>query len=140
MLVKGFDGKEYDWKPRSADVEDRYRSQLHIKIRNLLREMFPFDIIIEETLLPGSNRFLKKKELTADFYLPTRSLIIEAHGEQHYSYNSFFFKNKYEFAKAQRRDLDKKDWCKMNNITLIELKHSDDLDTWRNQIDSRQYN
>jgi hypothetical protein len=92
---------------------------------------------MEEVTLPGSNRFTNKKELTADFFLPNRSLVVEAHGEQHYLYNSFFFKNKFEFAKAQRRDSDKKEWCKMNSVALIELKYSDSIDAWRQQIESR---
>ncbi len=137
MLVIGFDNKEYNWKPRGADFSDTSKSNLHLKIRQLLREVYPFDIIMEEVALPGSNRFTNKKELTADFFLPNRSLVVEAHGEQHYLYNSFFFKNKFEFAKAQRRDSDKKEWCKMNSVALIELKYSDSIDVWRQQIESR---
>ncbi len=137
MLIVGFSGKEYNWKPRGADFSDTSKSNLHLKIRQLLREVYPFDIIMEEVTLPGSNRFTNKKELTADFFLPNRYLVVEAHGEQHYMYNPFFFKNKFEFAKAQRRDLDKKEWCKINNIAIIELKYSDSIDTWRQQIESR---
>jgi hypothetical protein len=138
MLITGFNGKQHNWKPRGADFSDSSRSNLHLKIRDLLREIYPFDVIMEEVTLPGSNRFANKKELTADFFLPNRSMIIEAHGEQHYLYNSFFFKNKFEFAKAQRRDLDKKAWCESNNIQIIELKYSDSIDFWRQQIVSRR--
>lgn len=136
MIIIDLKGKEHNWKPRSGDFLDSHKSALHLKIRKFLKECFPFDIIMEEVSLPGSSRF-SKKDLMADFYLPNRSLVIEAHGEQHYSYNSFFFKNKLEFSKAQRRDLEKKEWCESNGLRIIELKFSDTTEQWRYQIESR---
>jgi len=136
MIVKGLNGKEYTWKPRGSDTCDEHKSKLHLQIRDLLKELFPFDIILEEVILPGTSR-LKRKDLIADFYIPNRSLIVEGHGEQHYKYNNFFYKNKFEFAKAQRRDTDKIQWCEINNIRIVSLNHSDKIDTWRNTIEQR---
>ena len=136
MIVKGLDGKEYNWKPKGADACDEYKSKLHLGIRNLLKEIYPFDIILEEVSLPGTSK-LKGKDLIADFYIPNRLLIVEAHGEQHYKYNSFFYKNKFEFAKAKKRDMDKLQWCELNNIRVVSLSYSDKIDTWRNTIEQR---
>lgn len=135
MIVTGLDNKEYDWKPKSSDCLEN-KSALHNRVRDVLREIFPYDIIMEEVELIGS-RTSKKRELTADFYIPNRSLIIEAHGEQHYAYNSFFYKNKYEFLKAQTRDRDKELWCAQNNIRYISLSYKDKPEIWRNQIEHR---
>lgn len=135
MIIVGLDNKEYDWKPRSSDCLEN-KSGLHNKVREVLREIFPFDVIMEEVELIGS-RTSKKRELTADFYVPNRAIIVEAHGEQHYAYNSFFYKNKYEFLKAQTRDRDKEQWCLQNNIKYIALSYKDKPEKWREQIECR---
>jgi hypothetical protein len=138
MIIIGLNGKEYNWKPKSADTIDEHKSKLHLKIKKLLKEIYPFDIILEEVTLPGSSNLLKKKDLIADFYIPNRCLIVEAHGEQHYEYNSFFFKNKFQFLKAQKRDNDKIQWCNLNNIKIIALNFADSIETWRQQIEYRE--
>ena len=39
-----------------------------------------------------------------DFYLPEKNILLECNGIQHYEYNTFFFKKKSDFTKAQERD------------------------------------
>lgn len=39
-----------------------------------------------------------------DFYLPEINTLLEVNGEQHYTFNKKFYKNKSEFLKAQERD------------------------------------
>ncbi len=136
MNIIGLDGKEYEWKAKGSDALEN-KSALHNKVRHFLRELFPYDIIIEEVELIGSRDWKKKRPLTADFYIPNRNLIVEAHGEQHYSYSSFFYKSKLDFLKSQKRDADKIRWCNQNNINIIVLKHSDKEEVWRQQIESR---
>jgi hypothetical protein len=136
MKIIGLDGKEYDWKPRGSSALDN-KSSLHQNVKLLLKEIFPFDIIMEEVELIGSRDWKGKKELSVDFYIPNRNLMVEAHGEQHYSYSSFFYKQKFNFLKAKKRDCDKIRWCEQNQISLIVLNHKDKPDTWRQQIESR---
>ena len=38
---------------------------------------------------------------------------------------------------SKRRDKIKLEWCEINNINLIELKYSDNIDLWRQQIERR---
>lgn len=136
MNIIGLDGKEYEWKAKGSDALEN-KSALHNKVRHFLRELFPYDIIIEEVELIGSRDWKKKRPLTADFYIPNRNLIVEAHGEQHYTYSSFFYKSKLDFLKSQKRDADKIRWCNQNNINIIVFKHSDKEEIWREQIESR---
>jgi hypothetical protein len=136
MNIIGLDGKEYEWKAKGSDALEN-KSALHNKVRHFLRELFPYDIIIEEVELIGSRDWKKKRPLTADFYIPNRNLIVEAHGEQHYTYSSFFYKSKLDFLKSQKRDTDKIRWCNQNNINIIVFKHSDKEEIWREQIESR---
>jgi hypothetical protein len=134
MIIKGLDDREYTWNPTTSQSSGKKRSKLHNKAKDLLREVFPHDRILEELSLPGTKSGHRKSTLYADIFLPNRRMIIEVHGEQHYKYNSFFFNNKLEFYKARARDNDKKEWCRINNIELIELSYNEDIDEWRRKI------
>ena len=137
MKVIGLDGRKRYWdlsKYKNAKTSSRPRSQYHIKARKLLRSIFPRDKILEEVSLPGSNTKIRKSTLFADFFIPNRSLMVEVHGQQHYKYNAFYHKRKINFYKAQARDRDKLEWCCVNDIRIVVLKYSDDLDKWEEQI------
>lgn len=134
MKIQGLDGKEYSWIPSNNIVETEKRSGLHNKARQLLKEKYPNDRILEELVLPGTKTSNRKSTLKADFFIPTRSLIVEVHGSQHVEFNNFFFKDKMEFYKAQARDRDKKTWCELNEFALIELFHNESIDEWKEKI------
>ena len=130
MKITGLAGKPYTWNltthvPYKDD--NRPRSQHHIRARSLLTEEFPYDRILEEVSLPGCGLF-------ADFYIPKRKLMIEVHGSQHYEFNSFFYKSKADFYKAQTRDKKKASWANLNNITYVALPHTESNDEWRKRI------
>ncbi len=105
--------------------------------RKLLAEMFKGYTVLEEVKLPGSRCPSKKSALFLDFFIPSLSLGIEVHGQQHYEFCKFFHKTKAGFLTAKKRDFIKEDWCELNSIELIVLKYSDSIEHWRNQIDSR---
>ena len=137
MKVKGINGKEYVWNLTSYDVfndDSRKRSKYHIRARKLLKEIFNSYRILEEVKLPGSTSLHRKSVLYLDFYIPTISLAIEVHGQQHYEYSPFFHKNKADFLKSKTRDEDKIEWCDLNGIQLITLKYSESDDEWRKRI------
>ena len=134
MKIQGLDGKEYSWIPSNNIVETEKRSGLHNKARQLLKERYPNDRILEELILPGTKTDNRKSTLKADFFIPTRSLIVEVHGSQHVEFNNFFFKDKMEFYKAQARDRDKKRWCELNQFAIIELFHNESTEEWKEKI------
>ena len=139
MKVLGLDGREHSWNL----TKSKYRfgkkkcSKNHKKARFVLKDLFPHDIILEEVTLPGSTTTARKKPLYADFFLPSQNLIIEVHGEQHYTYNNFFYKTKQEFYRAKARDRDKSRWFEINSITLITLSYLETEDEWRERIINR---
>ena len=140
MKVKGLNKKEYTLdlgKYIVREDDSKKRSKYHIAARNLLREIFSGYSVLEEVKLPGSRCPSKKSVLFLDFFVPSAMLGIEVHGEQHYEYIPFFHKSKAEFAMSKRRDKIKLEWCEINNINLIELKYSDNIDLWRQQIECR---
>lgn len=134
MKIIGLDSQEYSWIPSNNIVDTEKRSGLHNKAKELLKERYPNDRILEELVLPGTKTATRKSTLKADFFIPVRKLIIEVHGEQHTEFNNFFFKSKMDFYKAQARDRDKKQWCEINNFELIELFHNESIEEWRSKI------
>lgn len=133
MKVFGLDGKEYSWNLVNRTSRANF-SDLHKKAKKLLKELFPLDTLIEEIALPGTKTTLRKQFLFADFFIPQQRLIVEVQGEQHYKDNRHFFPTKMDFFKAQARDRDKRSWCEINNIRLVELPFSEDEDEWTKRI------
>lgn len=108
------------------------KSQYHLKARQLLQELFPANPIYEEVPLPGTTK--SGKMLCADFFLPTQSMIVEVHGEQHYTDNSFFYASRMEFLQAKKRDSNKQEWCEINKLIYIELPYKESLDEWKRRL------
>lgn len=117
MIVKGLDGKDHKLILRNKQ-ERASCSSYHEKCRELLKQIYPLDTIIEELTIPGGS-----SSMYLDFFLPLRKLAIEIQGEQHYSFNTYFFKSKLDYAKAIGRDKKKKEFCTINNFTFLELKY-----------------
>ena len=130
MKVIGLDACEYTWNPKTGGGK---RSKLHQKAKTVLDSCFPHDRILEEVTLPGT-KTVRSKCLRADFYIPNRNLIVEVHGEQHFRFNAFHYDDKLAFFRAQARDRSKTEWCKLNEIRLIQLNYNEDEDEWRNKI------
>ena len=83
----------------------------------------------------GRFTLTKNKSLRADFYIPNRTLVVEVHGQQHFKFNSFHFKDKLSFFRAQARDKNKIEWCNINDIRIVQLNYNEDIDEWRNKIE-----
>lgn len=60
----------------------------------------------------------------ADIYFPSHNLIVEFHGEQHYTYPNFFHKTKKAFTDAQHRDTLKKALIEEHGMRYIEWKYN----------------
>jgi len=135
MNIIGLDGKNYNWNAAACQAVTENRSSLHLKAKELLDNLFPYDRILEEVSLPGSKTERRKSTLRADFFIPNRRMIVEVHGEQHYKFNKFFYKNKLSFYKAKARDAEKKEWCQINDIKLVEFNYDEDIDGWRRKIE-----
>ena len=67
---------------------------------------------------------VKNGLLSYDFYLPTKNMLIEFQGEQHYKpFDLFGGEEKYKVQKEH--DLRKKNYAKSHNITLVEIMYKD---------------
>lgn len=79
-----------------------------------------------------------KTYLPFDFYLPDYNVCIEFQGKQHYEEGFYFHlsynKNDIEKATKQfktitKHDQIKRDFCKRNNIALLEIRYDDNIQT-----------
>lgn len=92
-----------------------YQSSGERQIKEILEE---YNISFEqEKTLP----YLEyKKPLYFDFFLPEYSIAIEYQGPQHFKPIDFFG-GKESFEEQKQRDDLKRNWCKVNNVELIEV-------------------
>ena len=140
LKAVGFDGRERNWNLSKCVVsgdQKRPRSKLHILARNILKEEFPYDTILEEVPLVGSHKPSRKSTLYVDFFIPSHSLAIEVHGRQHFEFVAHFHGDRKGFRKSKARDRDKENWLQNNNIDLIVLSYSGTEDEWRTSIINR---
>jgi|14BtaG_2_1085337.scaffolds.fasta_scaffold00392_2 hypothetical protein len=130
MKVYDFDDREYNWPPsgHEVDIDDRRkRSDLHLRTRAILKSLYPTQSVLEEVPLPGMRLFL-------DFFLPSRKVCIEVHGQQHYNYTEHFHGDKMGFLRAKANDNRKIEWCHHNNLRIVELPYNESDDDWREKI------
>lgn len=59
-----------------------------------------------------------------DFYLPQYNCFIEYNGEQHYNSRAY---GEDHLKKQQARDKEVRQYCKDNNINLIEIRYDEDI-------------
>lgn len=132
MKVKSLDGRISHWKITGYLIKNndsRNRSQHHLRARQFLIDNFRSYEILEEVAIKPR---LKTQYL--DFYLPKLKLAVEVHGKQHYDYIPFFHKSLPGFVKHKERDMQKLEWCKLNNINLLELPYNESNEQWRARL------
>jgi hypothetical protein len=82
----------------------------------LIRRIYGFNsLILEEFPLPGERLWL-------DFFMPHHKLAFEYQGKQHDEFVKLFHGDKSGFQKSQERDIRKREWCQLNEITLVEIR------------------
>ncbi len=129
MKVIGLDGRVHQLTlPLNERNRKRDCSEPHERARRLLHRLFSCDRIHEELYLPGSGG------LYLDFLLLSRKMAVEVHGEQHYSFVPFFHHSIQGFIESKQKDANKRSWCELNNIKLIELKHDQSDEQWESII------
>lgn len=95
---------------------------------NIRRWLLKHDIINfkqDEVTLPNENPRCKRQFLRPDFWLPDYNLFIEYNGEQHYEDVDYFFDDNFTFEDQQIRDQTLRDYCRKNNIQLLEIPYTE---------------
>ena len=65
--------------------------------------------------------------VSLDFYNANEKIAVEVQGAQHTKFVEFFHKTKADYINQLRRDKQKKDFCELNNITLVEIFPDDTI-------------
>lgn len=134
MKVRDLSGKESSWlltgRTVSCTNDRTARSELHISTRKLLTELYPTMTILEEVPIKLTHSDLAY----LDFYIPLLKIAIEVQGEQHFKFTPFFHGTMNGFLKAKRIDNNKKEWCEINRITLLEFSFDESIDEWKDKL------
>lgn len=119
MKLLNLDGREVRVQidPTRYPIRSREqcRSQGQFHLGQMLQSIYPGGLILEEFSIPGTR-------LAIDFYMPHRKMAFEFQGVQHDERNTFFHRSESDFKQQQRRDTQKRNWCELNEITLIEVR------------------
>lgn len=136
MIVKDLDGNSHSWHLTGYIAKGRIgnKSSFHLEARSLLTNQFPTLQILEEVPI----QIRRSETLFLDFYLPLKKMAVEVHGEQHYKFIGFYHTNLLGFIKSQKRDNEKTEWCKINNIRQVILPYNEPIDKWIERIKDDQ--
>lgn len=100
-------------------LKSKYRSSLETYFADFCKSNnieFESQKSFEDCNYKGSLRF--------DYYLPKYNILIEIQGKQHFEAVDKFGGESY-FKEQQIKDNIKREWCKINNIRLIEISYKD---------------
>jgi very-short-patch-repair endonuclease len=95
-------------------------SQLAKSVRETLNQALPNTLVKEEEYVSYAGF-----KLFFDFYLPSLNLYVEVQGVQHTEFNPHFHGDAASFRAAQKRDRLKKEWCALNDFTLVHINHDE---------------
>lgn len=124
------DGRSRPWKLAGLRVygdDERRRSKPHLRARAILADVFGGQVVLEEVPIPGS-------KLRFDFLVPGLDVAVEVQGRQHYHRVQHFHKTALGAAKANGRDEQKRRFCSLNELRLVELPYNEDDDAWRARL------
>lgn len=101
--------------------DSQSRSKMQYECKQFLKSYWFNDIVFEEFPIAGTR-------LSLDFYNSNKKVAVEVQGGQHLKYVPHFHgKSKSSFLSQIRRDNEKHDFCKLNDINLVEIYPGDIL-------------
>ena len=91
-------------------------------------ELFIYEWLTNNKIEFEQEKYLRIENLNVYVDFMIGDIIIEYNGKQHYEYTPFFHKSKLDFLKQQYRDNKLREYCKLNNIKLVEIKYDQNLE------------
>ena len=112
LRAKNVESRRIDWNGSS-------KSKLQLKVKAALKSRWGKHIVYEEFPVFGTR-------LTIDFYNATKNIAIEVQGSHHTGYvKNYFHKGKQDYLHQNHKDMEKRRFCDINNIKLIEVFESE---------------
>jgi len=112
-------------KPNICIYCNGRKEHLSCRAEKLCREVFEeiFGVEFKKTYPTWLKNPKTNFQLELDGFNSQLKLAFEYQGQQHYEYPNHFHKTKEQFEEQQYRDQIKRNLCKQNNITLIEIPY-----------------
>lgn len=120
MRFKTLNGKLKDknLKKYLIDWNVDEKSKFQTSVKSFFCSYWKNDVCCSEFPVLGT-------KMTIDLVNFTRRIAVEVDGKQHDEFNKFFHKDRLNYLYQIKRDTDKEEWCKINNIMLIRIKPED---------------
>lgn len=100
-----------------SEVQDGRGSIQQRDVYKLVKEAYPnFEVVYEYPIGALSQRI--------DIFIPSLALAFEIHGEQHYKYNSFFFKDTVDWNVSKNLDKRKMKYLNDQGVKVIEIPYN----------------
>lgn len=111
--LKGAKKYLIDWDAKS-------RSKFQNRVKDFLKPFWKNDVVFEEFRIVGT-------KLSLDFYNANKKVAVEVQGDQHVRYVKHFHKNRLKYLDQLKRDQKKLDFCEINDIKLVEVYTTDEI-------------
>lgn len=115
IILKKLNGKPITIYPKRFRVKwDKVvGSKFQFEVKQFFREFWEKDSVFEEFVIQDRLRF--------DLVNLDKKIVVEAHGDQHISFNNHFYKNEKKWKEALFRDVKKEAWVSLNGFKLVEI-------------------
>jgi hypothetical protein len=119
LKIKNIFGKEVSKSFKKYKIDwDRKVSNPQKRVKDIIKVYWLSSDCYEELYIPSS-------KLRVDLFNASDKTVIEVSPLQHQQYNSFLHGSRLSYLEAQKRDLQKIDWCNINNFKYIEIDEVD---------------
>lgn len=122
ITLTGRERRVLNLKKYLINWSGKSRSKFQKKVKSLLKKYWHTNIVFEEFPVAGT-------KMSFDFYNSNKKIAIEVQGQQHNKYVPFFHgNNKMNHLAQLRRDEEKRKFCELNDIKLLEIFPEDNVD------------
>ena len=106
-------------KKKLIDWDKKSRSKFQYKVKKFLESYWDNHVVFEEFPVVGTR-------MSLDFYNANKKIAVEVQGGQHTKYVPHFHgKYKNNYIAQLMRDQQKLEFCKLNDIILVEIYEKD---------------
>jgi|TARA_B110000495_G_C23013241_1_gene599597 hypothetical protein len=102
------------------DWDGKSRSDFQFRAKKFLKKYWARHVVFEELPVAGTR-------LSLDFYNANEKVAVEVQGAQHTKFVKFFHGTKANYIEQKRRDAQKREFCVINNIKLVEIFPEDKI-------------
>ena len=102
------------------DWDQESKSAFQFISKKFLKKYWSKHVVFEELPVAGT-------KLSLDFYNANEKIAVEVQGAQHTKFVEFFHKTKADYINQLRRDRQKKEFCEINHIALVEIFPDDKI-------------